>query len=113
MQAALVASWTEAIPGRELKALEYGIDVTAFWTAQAEAGKCSAPEMFFSERGCGLWMVKGDRNTLMEIHDGEEAQNLIMRGQLMLSDFSMDFYTAGDATDTFLARFATLAGALA
>lgn len=113
MQAAMVASWTEPIPGREMKALEYGADVTAFWTRQAQGGKCSIPEMFFSERGNGLWMVKGDRDTLVAIHDTDEGQNLTLRGQLMLANFSIDFYTAGDASDAFLTRFASLAGAFA
>jgi hypothetical protein len=96
-----------------MKALEYAADVAAFWSRQAEAGKCSAPENLFSERGVGLWIVKGDRDTLLAIHDTDEAQNLIMRGQLLLEDFSLDFYTAGDASDAFMARFATMAEALA
>jgi hypothetical protein len=113
MQAAMVVTWTEPVPGREMVAVEYGAEVTAYWTKQAEAGKCSPPEMFFSERGLGLWMVKGDRDTLLTLHDTDESQNLIMRGQLLLSDFSVDFYTAGAASDAFIARYANMAGALA
>lgn len=111
MQAAMVVTWTEPVPGREIKAVEYGADVNAFWTQQCQAGNCSAPETFFSERGSGLWMVKGDRDTLMEIHDSEESQNFIMRGQLLLKDFCVDFVTAGEASDAFMARYANLAGA--
>lgn len=113
MEAAMVVTWTEPIPGREIKAVEYGADVTEYWTRQSEAGKCSAPEMFFSERGNGLWMVKGDRDTLMAIHDTDESQNLITRGQLLLNGFCVDFVTAGEASNAFLARYASLAGAFA
>ena len=113
MEAAMVVTWTEPIPGREIKAVEYGADVTAYWTQQSEAGKCSAPELFFSERGSGLWLVKGDRDTLMSVHDTEEAQNLMTRGQLLLSDFCVDFVTAGEASNAFMARYASMAGAFA
>ena len=113
MKAAMVVSWTEPVPGREMKALEYGVDVTAFWTKQAEAGKCSKPEMLFSEHGNGMWIVKGDRGTLMSIHDTEEAQALTTRGQLLMSNFSLDFFTVDDASDAYLARYANLASALA
>ncbi len=112
MKVAMVVTWTEPIPGREMKALEYGIDVTAYWTKQAEAGKCSKPEMLFSEHGNGMWIVKGDRETLMSIHDSEEAERLVARGQLLMSDFSVDFFTVDDATDAYLARYANLAEAL-
>jgi hypothetical protein len=108
----MIVTWTEPIPGREAKALEYGADVAAFWTKQAEAGKCTDPELFFSERGVGMWMVKGDRDVLLSIHDSDEAQLLIMRGQLLLSDFGVDFYTAGEASDAFMARYMNALGAL-
>ena len=29
MKAAIVVTWTEPVPGREMKALEFGVDVTA------------------------------------------------------------------------------------
>jgi len=113
MQAAMVVTWREPVPGRELKAIEYGADVMEYWRGQANAGRCSEPELFFSEAGIGLWVVKGDRETLLAIHDGEESQNLIMRGQLLLAEFRVEFYTAGAESDAFMARFATMVGALA
>lgn len=112
MKAAMVVTWTEPIPGREMKAIEYGADVTTYWTKHADAGKCTLPEMFFSERGHGMWIVKGERETLLALHDTEESQTLITRGQLFLSNFSVDFFTVGDTSDAYLARYAELAGAL-
>ncbi len=108
----MVVTWTEPIPGREMKAIEYGADVTAYWTKQAQEGKCSVPENFLSERGCGHWMVNGDRDTLLDVHDIDGPQDLIMRGQLLLGSFSVDFFTAETASDSFLPRFANLPGAL-
>jgi hypothetical protein len=112
MKTAMVVTWTEPIPGREMKAIEYGADVTTFWTKQAEAGKCSMPDMLFSERGSGMWIVMGERDTLLALHDTAEAQTLITRGQLLMNGFCVDFFTVGDASDAFLARYASLAGSL-
>lgn len=113
MKAAMVVTWTEPIPGRETKALEYGVDVTTYWTNQAKAGKCSTPETYFSERGKGMWIVVGERDDLLAIHDTDESRDLIMRGQFFLNEFCVDFFTVGDASDAVLARYASLAGALA
>lgn len=113
MKTAMVVTWTEPIPGREMKALEYGADVTAYWTKHAKAGKCGLPEMYFSERGKGMWIVEGERDVLFGIHDTDQAKDLLARGQLLLNDFCVDFYTVGDASDAWLARYANLVGALA
>jgi len=113
MKSAMVVTWTEPIPGREMKALEYGADVTTYWTKQAKAGKCSTPETYLSERGKGMWIVEGERDTLFAIHDTDESRDLIIRGQFLLSEFCVDFFTVGDASDAVLARYASLAGALA
>ncbi len=113
MEVAMVVTWTEPIPGREIKAIEYGADVAEYWTRQSEAGKCSAPELFFSEGGHSLWMVKGDQDTLRALHDSDESQNLITRGTLLLNDFCVEFMTAGETSNALMARYATLAGAFA
>lgn len=70
-----------------------------YWGKRAAEGKCTAPEMFFSERGTGLWMVKGDRDVLMQIHDTDEARMLTLKGELLLEAFSVDFCYAGEAAE--------------
>ncbi len=100
MQAAMVVTWTHPIAGREAKALEYGDQVMKYWQERAREGKCSEPEIFFSEHGTGLWMVKGDRDTLLQIHDTDEARLLTMKGELLLEAFTAEFFYAGeDAID--------------
>ena len=107
MQTAMVVTWTHPVPGREDKALAYGAEVTEFWNARAAEGKCSPPELFFSERGTGLWMVKGDRDTLLQIHDADEARLLTLKGELLLEGFSLDFCYAGDAAADYMTRYAS------
>ncbi len=105
MQAAMVVTWTHPVPGREAKALEYAAEVAAFWGKQAADGKCSEPEMFFSDRGASMWIVKGDRDVVLQIHDADEARLLTMKGELLLEGFSIDFFYAGEAAMDYMARF--------
>jgi hypothetical protein len=108
----MVATWTHPIAGREAKALEYGAEVMAFWGKRAAEGKCSEPELFFSERGTGMWMVKGSRDVLLLIHDTDEARLLSMKGELLLEGFGIDFCYADDAAMDYMARYGTALAAI-
>ena len=112
MKAALVATWTQPIPGREQKALEYGAEVMAHWSRLAQQGKCTEPEMFFAETGVGMWMVKGDRATLMAESENDEARLLSMKGDLLLKDFALVLYHTGDAADAFMATYSQALAAI-
>ena len=87
----------------------YGAEVQQYWGEHADQGRCSEPELFFSERGLGLWMVTGDRDTLLETHDTEDSKRLTAKGQLLSEDFVLDFYDTGDAADAYLGRLASVA----
>lgn len=58
-----------------------------------------------SERGTGLWLVKGDRDVLMQLHDTEEARLLVMRGELLIEAFSLDFCYAGEDANDDMMRY--------
>jgi hypothetical protein len=107
MQCAMVVTFSQPVRGREEKALAYGAEVMEFWGKRASEAKCSPPELFFSEHGTGLWMVKGDRDTLLQIHDTDEARLLTLKGDLLLEGFSLDFVYAGDAAADYMTRYAT------
>ena len=49
----------------------------------------------------------------LAILDTDEAQNLTLRGQLVLADHSVDFFIASDVSDAFMTRHANQAGPLA
>jgi hypothetical protein len=103
----MVVTWTHPVPGREAKALDYGAEVSRFWEARAAEGKCTPPETFFSDRGGGLWMVKGDRETLLEIHDSDDGRLLTLKGDLLLENFHVDFCYAGEAAADYMNRYAS------
>lgn len=105
MKAALVSTWTHPVPGREKKALEFGAEATAYWGRKAAAGKCTEPEFFFAETGFGMWMVKGDRDTLEALADEDEARLLNMKGDLLLQDYALVLYHTGDGADRFMATY--------
>lgn len=90
MKAALVGTWAHPVAGREKKALEFAVEVAEFWGARAAEGKCSPPEMLLSESGGAVWFVKGDRDTLLAIHDTEEGRLLTMKSDLLLENFKLD-----------------------
>ncbi|HET7660696.1 MAG TPA: hypothetical protein VFK66_09940 [Oryzihumus sp.] len=112
MQSALVVTWTHPIAGREQKALEYAAEVQDFWGKQAREGRCSEPQIFFSERGTGLWIVSGERDALMQIHDSDEARLLTMKGELLLESFSADIVYTGDSAVDYMQRYGSALSAL-
>lgn len=113
MKAALVASWSQPVPGRERKALEYGAEVNAYWSQRAQEGRCTEPETFFSENGVGMWMVKGAREDLVALSASEEGRLLSMKGDLLLKDFSLGLYHTGDSADLFMATYSQALDAIA
>jgi hypothetical protein len=107
MQTALVVTWTHPVPGREERALAYGAEVTEFWGKKAAEGICTEPEIFFSESGRGLWFVKGDRDKLLHIGDTEEAKLLSLKGELLLENFTIEFFYADEDAADFMRRYAS------
>jgi hypothetical protein len=102
VQSAFIVTWTRPLAGREEKALDYGAEVREYWSKLAVEGKCSPPELFLFSNGHGLWMVKGDIDTLWSIHVEETTQRLVAKGQLLLEDFAFDFVTTGTDAEEYM-----------
>jgi len=113
MKAAMIVRWTQPIPGREMKALEYGAQVGEFWGKVAAEGRCTVPEMFFSLLGEGMWMVKGDLGVLQEIEATEQAQMLTFKGQWLLEGFGIEYFLTAEDADAYMGRYAKAGEALA
>ena len=88
--------------GRETLSLDYGLEIKEYWTKLAAEGKCSPPELFFFSDGHGLWMVKGDIDSLWSIHIEEATQRLVAKGQLLLQDFTFDFVSTGKDGEAYM-----------
>jgi hypothetical protein len=105
MDCAAIATWKMAFPGREKLALDFGLECNAYWEKLAAEGKCSAPETFmYSDRG--MWMVKGDPDTLRELIETDEVQRLLAKGNLLLQDWAWEYAKTGDAATGHLMRYA-------
>ncbi len=112
MQGAMIVHFTRAVPGRELKALEYGAEVNDYWGKLAAEGKCTPPETFFASGGGGLWLVKGELPTLGELIQTDTVKRLLAEGSLVLEGFGYEFYLTADSSDEYLATFAGLVNEL-
>jgi hypothetical protein len=112
MQAAVVVSWTHPVVGREAKAVEYGVEVQDYWHRLAQAGECSEPELFLSETGSGIWMVKGEQDTLMRLHDAEQARLLTLKGELLFEGFKLEVLYTGDSAAEHIARYQSALSAI-
>jgi hypothetical protein len=114
MDAAIIVSWKLPFPGREKEALDYVREVQEYWGKLAAEHKCSQPETFFFETsGRGLWIVTGDRETLETLVIAEGAERLMVKGELLLQDFSSEIVKAGKASEEHLLRYAGLGQELA
>lgn len=113
MKYAYVVTWKGAVPGREKFALDYGREVEEYWGKFAADGKCSEPETFFFPDGHGMWMVKGDFETLERLWMTDEAQHMLVKGRWLLEDFGYEFVRTGDAADQYMTFFADVGRELA
>jgi hypothetical protein len=105
MDCALICTWKMPFPGREKLAREFGVENVEFWDKIEAEGKCSEPEWFFF-CGHGMWMAKGDPDTLWQIFQSDEAQRLIAKRNLVLEDIAWEFAKTGDAVTGHLVRYA-------
>jgi hypothetical protein len=107
MKAALVVTWNDAKPGRELKALDFAAEVTGFWEKQAAAGKCSRPETFLSPgTGRGTWLVKGERSVLEQLQESPESITFLAKGEVLLEHFRWEIQLAGESVQEFFVEYA-------
>lgn len=113
MKYAYVVTWKGPVTGREMKALEYGAEVQTYWGKLAAEGKCSEPEMFFFPQGHGMWMIKGEFQTLEELWLTDESQHLLAKGYWLLEDFGYEFARTGDSADQYMVDFADVGKELA
>ena len=113
MDAAIIVTWSEPIPGREKQALAYAAESNEYWGKLAAEGKCSAPEWFLFGGGHGLWIVKGDRDPLLALFMGPQSQRLSTKGELLLQGYTCEFAQTGSAVDAHLRDYAGVGKELA
>jgi hypothetical protein len=94
--AAIIATWGDAIPGREAKSLEVFTDFMEFWGKKAADGRVSQPQVFFNQDGSeGVFIVTGKSDALMEIAESEEFEKLTAKGHMIVQDLKSHVYYGG------------------
>jgi len=113
MKYAYVVTWTTPVPGREELALEFGLEVAEYWGKFAAEGKCTEPEFFFFPDGHGMWIVKGEFETLEHLWMTDKAQYLLVKGRWLLEEFGYEFVLTGDAAEHYMTRYTEVGKELA
>jgi hypothetical protein len=94
--AALVVSWTPAVPGREAKALEAFREALKWWGKQAAAGRCGMPRVFGAgDASDGRLLVEGRSDLLYELMESEEYRKLNSKAVMVADDFRAKLYYGG------------------
>ena len=107
MKAALLVTWTAPFPGREMKALEFAVEANEYWGKLAAEGMCTVPEQFVSPgTGRGYWLVKGEREKLVELMVAETPLALSAKGVALLKDYTYELVLADDSVEQFFGNYA-------
>lgn len=113
MDAAFIVTFNRPFLTREKLALDYGVEASDYWGKLAADGKCTVPETFIFPTGTFIFMVKGDRQTLLEIISSDETKRLLTKGFLLLDGFEYSIAETGADLDASLLRYAEVGQELA
>ena len=103
---ALLVTYTGPIPGREKEALEFAVEVGEYWGKLAADGKCTLPEQFYSSATqTGYWIVKGDRDELMKVHDSPEGKGFYAKGMALLEGYTEELVMSDSEAEEFFANY--------
>jgi hypothetical protein len=94
--AALVVSWTRAVPGREAKSFEAFREALEWWGKQAAEGRCRMPRAFGAgDASGGMLLVEGRSDVLHELMESEEYRKLNSKAVMVADDFRAKLYYGG------------------
>jgi hypothetical protein len=94
--AALVVSWTRAVPGREAKSREAFREALEWWGKQAAEGRCGMPRAFGAgDASGGMVIVEGRSDVLYELMESDEYRKLNSKGVMVADDFRAKLYYGG------------------
>lgn len=104
---AVFVTYTGPIPGRESEALEFAVEVAEYWGKLAADGKCTVPEQFYSSATQkGYWIVKGDRDELMKVHDSPEGKAFYAKAMALLEDYTEELLMTDSEVEEFFTNYA-------
>jgi hypothetical protein len=94
--AAVVVSWTRAVPGREAKSFEAFREALEWWGKQAAEGRCGLPRAFgAADASGGMLIIEGRSDGLYELMESEAYRKLASKGVMVADDFRVKLYYGG------------------
>lgn len=94
--AALIATWSHAIPGREAAALKAFQQSQDFWRRMASEGKCSEPQVWMkADASFGISIVEGDADALEAMQETDEYEKITDEANLVVQDFQRSLFHGG------------------
>ena len=98
--AALIATWTHAVPGREGQALTAFKRSQEFWKGLADEGKCSPAQVWMkADASSGISIVEGDAETLEAIIETDEYEKINDEANLVVADFQRSLFHGGSSDE--------------
>jgi hypothetical protein len=110
MEAALITTWGNSVPGREKQAIECFMDYMVMLGKQAAEGNIEEPEPYFTYDGSGgMGIVRGQSEMLMKLWESDDFREILSRAQLTVNDVRVQIYAAGESVQELVGRFTQVA----
>lgn len=98
--AALIATWSHPVPGREAAALKTFQQSQEFWRRLCGEGKCNETQVWMMADGsAGMSVVEGDAETLNAILESDEYEKINDEANFVVSDFRRHLYHGGSSDE--------------
>ncbi|HZD68278.1 MAG TPA: hypothetical protein VFA45_04945 [Actinomycetes bacterium] len=109
MEIGLIVKYGKLVPGRELQAFELFAESRRFFDEQLKLGFITYYEPFFYVSGdfeaeAGFWIIKGDREKLWKLVEGETYRWLLTKATFVLDHLEVEWLTAGEGIAEQLER---------
>ncbi len=102
MKAAWIAHWTGIVPGREREVIELTRELDEHHNKLLEEGKIDDWARFIGSGERDYFILRGDEAALRELMTTPEAVSLLIKSDLVLTDFQSDTYMTGEGAQAVL-----------
>lgn len=113
IDSAILLTWTQAVPGREDKALEAFTEAMAFFGTAAHEGKCGEPINFMGPSGHSYFVVPGEYDALWHLIRTDEFRDLFTKALYAAPDLAYELGAFGQGVQDVMARWARVGEELA
>jgi hypothetical protein len=96
--------------GREAQAVAHVAAAEEHWGKLAADGRCSTPEWYFQSEGWSFWIVKGERQSLLDVMAEDATAEMLTRGMFVMDGWQYRLAASGDGAAAFMGTDAAGAG---